>query len=116
MMGAARFFDRIVSRYGQETTITPAGGEAFTLRALVQPVRSKAKAATEGAGSGLGQLDVSDTVLLAPADGKLAAGDGVVSDGGKRYRVRRAERIFADEAAYVWALLRPEGEGAPWSS
>ena len=115
MTSAARFFDRIVSRYGQETTVQPAGGEAFTLRALVQPVRSKAKSATEGAGSGLGQLDVSDTVLLAPADGKISAGDGVISDG-KRYRVRRAERIFADEAAYLWALLRPEGEGAPWSS
>ncbi len=115
MTSAARFFDRILRHYGQETTITPEGGEAFTLRALVQPVRSKAKSATEGAGSGLGQLDVSDTVLLAPADGKISAGDGVES-GGKRYRVRRAERIFADEAAYLWALLRPEGEGAPWNS
>ena len=115
MMSAARFFDRILRSYGQETTITPEGGEAFTLRALVQPVRSKARSATEGAGSGLGQLDVSDTVLLAPADGKLSVGDGVRA-AGRSYRVRRAERILAGEAAYLWAMLRPEGEDAPWSS
>ena len=103
-----RAWKSILSRYGQEVTLHPAGGgEEIFLRAFLQPVLQKSE--DQQVPSPLGLRREDRFLYLGPADVPLKDGDEVVWQDG-RYAVQSAHPVGPGPGGHFWALLRPVDE------
>lgn len=99
---------RILTYYGRTAEVESTDG-ARTVRAFIQPVTENGWESLRRTMRAIGEIPRGRSVYIGPAD--ILPGEGAaVRCGGKDYRVQRAERLFlADEAIYVWGLLREAG-------
>ena len=99
---------RILQYYGSTAEILGADG-GRTVRAFIQPVTGNGWESVKRVLRDIGQLPMARYVYIGPAE-ILPEDDAVIVCGGRRYRVCRMERmVCADEAVYVWGLLRAAG-------
>lgn len=103
-----QWFGRILQHYGSAVQIRHADG-VETVRAFLQPVTEHGWETVRRVLRGIGEVPRGRYVYIGP-EGILPKEDTVMVCGGRRYRVCCAERLCcADEAVYVWALLRAAG-------
>ena len=99
---------RILAYYGRTAEVESADG-AQTVRAFLQPVTENGWESLRRSVRAIGEIPRGRSVYIGPAE-VLPDEGAAVRCGGKDYRVQRAERLFlADEAIYVWGLLREAG-------
>ena len=95
-------------QYGSAMTVYH-GQEMFSVRAFLQPSRSKARQEMLTEYSPAGEIPVGQYVYIGPAEPVVSQGD-LVEMAGKRYEMRRVETVYAGDAAiYQWALCREKG-------
>lgn len=103
-----RAWKSILSRYGQEVILRPAGGgEERALRAFLQPVLQKSE--DQQVPSPLGFRREDRFLYLGPADVPLKDGDEV-EWRGRCYAVQSAHPVGPETGGHFWALLRPVDE------
>lgn len=99
---------RILQQYGSAAEVA-LGSETQAVRAFIQPVTEAGWESVRRTMRAIGEIPRGRYVYIGPAE-VLPEEDAIVRAGGKSYRVQRAERLFfADEALYVWGLLRETG-------
>ena len=99
---------RILQQYGSAAEVT-VGDSTQAVRAFIQPVTEAGWESVRRTMRAIGEIPRGRFVYIGPAD-VLPEADALVCAGGRTYRVQRAERLFfADEAIYVWGLLRETG-------
>lgn len=107
--------ERILAAYGSGMTIVCADGEK-AVRAFLQPVTEKSRETMRKTIGMLGEIPVGRFLYVGPAEPALPE-DAEVRFRGERYRACRTETlVVADEALYVWGLLKKEGGDEPWTS
>lgn len=107
--------DKILAQYGSEMLLARADGER-TVRAFLQPVTEKSRETMRKTIGMLGEIPVGRFLYVGPAEPALPE-DAEVRFRGESYRACRTETlVVADEALYVWGLLKKEGGDEPWTS
>lgn len=110
-----RMLERILAQYGSEMTLHGAEGER-RVRAFLQPVTAKGLEAARRTIQELGEIPEERYLYIGPAQEALHEDDGIVFQA-ERYRVCRVQTlVVADEALYVWALVKKEGGDDPWTN
>lgn len=64
----------------------------------------------------LGEIPQGRYVAMVPVEPAISKND-ILEQGGKRYVVRRVEKVWqGEEALYRWCLCEEEGESDRWGS
>ena len=103
-----RMLEKILADYANVCTVETADG-VKTVRAFIQPVRSRGKEGFLKQMHALGEIPAGRYVFIAPVEA-LPRENGSVFCGGREFAVCRAETLcIRDEPLYVWGLLRACG-------
>lgn len=107
-----RMISAILKGYGSTLTLEHRG-DVKKFRGLLQPVRSKGKQYLEHEVAELGQYPMGMYVYIGPPEVPAAEGDQI-TQGRRRFVLRRVEKFFlADQAVCCWGLCAEEGAD-PW--
>lgn len=102
-------FKSVLSRYGNTVTIR-RGGRTEVVHAFVQPLRRRHRLYINDKVIPAGYFDNAYRLYIGDRNHHFSYGDGaVLTCCGESYTVVTAEEfVVGDEAAYVWAILRPK--------
>lgn len=110
-MTRARVFEILLERYGNTVTVI-SGSDTVPARAVIQPLNYKNKLYPVEAYLPAGYFDNSHYLYFGAASYRLDEGSVVVGTQGKRYQVKRAQKVYlGDEELYQWAVLQEFMEG-----
>ena len=103
-----RMLETAMRQYGTDMKVS-CDGKVISVRAFLQPSRSKARQETQMEYSPLGQIPMEQYVYIGPAEPVVKDGD-LVEAAGVWYRMHRTEPVYAGGGIlYYWALCRKKG-------
>lgn len=109
--------ERFLTAYGAPTILARQDGEAFGLRALIQPRKSLSQRNAIKRITPLGEI-LGDTYLfICSVDCDAGVGDTLKRSDGTFYELRQVEKVmYKNEPIYLWGLCVQKGGGEAWDS
>ena len=99
---------KIIETYGNTITVTK-NKESVSVKAFIQPLKSKTDALSDRTLTMSGFKDTSTYLYLGLPDINFSRNDdAIIESNGKQYVVHTSEVYhLCDEPLYVWAVLKP---------
>ena len=105
--------EKIMRQYGTPIVLCK-GNEAVTIYGFVQHTATTARKYALPEHSILGEIPQGRYVAMIPVEPEALKED-VLEQGGRRFIIRRVEKIWqGNEALYCWCLCEEEGEPDGW--
>ncbi len=104
-----RLFTPLTDRFSRPCFLESESGEKLaSMRAFISPLRYKNKMYLYGVNTEIGYNPEGYYLYIGPPEPDLEKAEkSYVSTGGDRYKIDRAEKVYAGEkAVYIWAIIR----------
>ncbi len=108
-MTKKQIFESVLERYGKPLCVK-MGTQSHDVKAFLEPLRYQNKMYLDYENYDLGLHDNTCLLYIGPADPDISLDidSAVISDGGRAYMIKRADRMsIGEEPIYVRAVLVP---------